>query len=260
MPKRSFLTLVLCVSGVNLYTQNLWGKLQEMPELSIFADAVGATQYDEEYLDTSNKYLTVFAPTNEAIEALPPGLWGKLREDRTHTLSNWIGYHLVEDIYTDSIADEAVSMLTDSLALNSLTGETLLFTIDSIGGVRMNGAYLITKNIWAYNGIIHVVDSVVIPDSLEMLLTNSRTQLDHSWDIKLTPNPAENKVEIILPPDINSLPSFKVQLINSNGKLLEARELEKNREIMDLQHLPAGVYMFLFKLNNTFASQLLMVK
>lgn len=97
---------------------------------------------------------TVFAPTDDAFNALPPGTVNDLLGD-IPALTNILTYHVVSGEY----------MAADVIAVNSLTtvqGSDI--TIQVNGDVVMvDGATVIITDIDASNGVIHVIDSVITP-------------------------------------------------------------------------------------------------
>jgi uncharacterized surface protein with fasciclin (FAS1) repeats len=98
---------------------------------------------------------TVFAPTDEAFAALPPGTVDALLQDKEQ-LARILSYHVVSGRVT---ASEVAGI--DSAP--TLEGRSL--SIDSSSGVRINDAQVVTADVMASNGVIHVIDKVLIPGS-----------------------------------------------------------------------------------------------
>lgn len=98
--------------------------------------------------------LTVFAPTDEAFAKLPDGTVEGLLQD-TDTLKGILLYHVVEGkvMSTD---------LTDDMKAPTLNGGATV-TIDLDDGVMVNNATVVTPDIEASNGVIHVIDTVLLP-------------------------------------------------------------------------------------------------
>ena len=99
--------------------------------------------------------ITVFAPTNEAFAALPEGTVESLLEpENIEDLKSILTYHVV--------AANAASSGLASGDVPTLNGKSV--TIDvSEDGVKVNGASVVQADIIAKNGIIHVIDSVLLP-------------------------------------------------------------------------------------------------
>ncbi len=97
---------------------------------------------------------TVFAPTDEAFAALPEGTVESLLED-TDTLTSILTYHVVPGAVMSSD-------LSDGMEAETVQGQTV--TIGTEGGVTVEGANVVTADIEASNGVIHVIDAVIMPD------------------------------------------------------------------------------------------------
>jgi uncharacterized surface protein with fasciclin (FAS1) repeats len=96
---------------------------------------------------------TVFAPTDDAFAKLPKGTLESLLKD-TAKLTDILTYHVVA----------GKVMAADAAGLNTaktVQGQNL--TISSNGGVMIDNAKVIKADIQCSNGVIHVIDSVVVP-------------------------------------------------------------------------------------------------
>ncbi len=97
---------------------------------------------------------TVFAPTNDAFAALPPGTVDALLAD-PDALSNILLYHVVAG---DLKAADVVAADT----LPSVQGTPLDITVTD-SGVMIENANIIVTDINAENGTVHIIDAVMIP-------------------------------------------------------------------------------------------------
>jgi len=96
---------------------------------------------------------TVFAPTDEAFAALPEGTVDALLED-IPALTAILTYHVV--------AGKVMSTdLSDGMMAATVNGAEV--TISTMGGVKVNGANVIAADIETSNGVIHVIDAVILP-------------------------------------------------------------------------------------------------
>jgi uncharacterized surface protein with fasciclin (FAS1) repeats len=130
---------------------------QDNAEFSTLVAAVTAAGLGEAL--SGEGPLTVFAPTNAAFEALPAGLLEKLLlPENKDVLVKILTYHVVG----------AKVMAADVTAgdVTSLEGSTFAVTTD--GGVMVNAANVITTDIPASNGVIHVIDAVIVPPSVDL--------------------------------------------------------------------------------------------
>ena len=102
---------------------------------------------------TSEGPFTVFAPTDEAFAALPAGTVEGLLAD-IPALTKVLTYHVIA----------GKVMAADVVTLTSATTvEGSNVTIDATDGVKINGANVVTADIVCDNGVIHVVDAVLLP-------------------------------------------------------------------------------------------------
>jgi len=97
---------------------------------------------------------TVFAPTNAAFDALPAGTLDALLAD-IPALTNILTYHVASGSYDA----DAVTALTELMMLN---GDDAAITVDN-GMVMIAGATISMTNIEASNGMVHVLDAVMLP-------------------------------------------------------------------------------------------------
>lgn len=97
---------------------------------------------------------TVFAPTDEAFAKLPAGTVDSLLADIPQ-LTKILTYHVVSGNVTSS---DVVKL--DSAA--TVEGSSVKIDASS-GTVRVNDANVVTADVTADNGVIHVIDSVLIP-------------------------------------------------------------------------------------------------
>jgi len=100
---------------------------------------------------------TVFAPVDDAFTALPEGTVESLLEDPQGSLTDVLLYHVVEG----KVMAEDVVGLTSA---QTLLGQDLMVSVDSEGSVFLNGdVQIIITDIETSNGVIHVIDKVLIP-------------------------------------------------------------------------------------------------
>ena len=102
---------------------------------------------------------TVFAPTDEAFAKLPAGtVESLLRPENKAKLQRVLTYHVVA----------GTVMASDVVKLQSakaVSGDTIAVSAQG-GTVRVDGAQVIKTDIQASNGVIHVIDTVILPKGL----------------------------------------------------------------------------------------------
>lgn len=105
--------------------------------------------------------LTVFAPTDDAfnkLEASKPGTIASLMQPESkETLAGILKYHVIQG---KIMASDVLGLGTGS-QLNTLLGEPITLTINE--GVQVNDATVVQTDIECSNGVIHVIDTVILP-------------------------------------------------------------------------------------------------
>ena len=103
---------------------------------------------------------TVFAPTDAAFEALPEGLVDALLlPENKEVLTQILTYHVV--------AGEVMSTDIQPGDVATVEGEDITITTED-GGVQVNGATVSTADVEASNGVIHVIDEVLVPPNVDV--------------------------------------------------------------------------------------------
>jgi uncharacterized surface protein with fasciclin (FAS1) repeats len=98
---------------------------------------------------------TVFAPTNAAFDALPDGtLEDLLKPENKDQLTAILTYHVV--------AGKVMSGdLSDGMTATTVNGKDITISVGE--GVQINGIDVVTADIEASNGVVHVVSGVILP-------------------------------------------------------------------------------------------------
>ena len=101
--------------------------------------------------------LTVFAPTNDAFAKLPEGTVADLlKPENKEKLQTILKYHVV----ASKVPSEAAA--GKEVELDTLAGVKL--DVNGTDGVMINDAKVIKADVMASNGIVHVIDTVLIPE------------------------------------------------------------------------------------------------
>jgi uncharacterized surface protein with fasciclin (FAS1) repeats len=99
---------------------------------------------------------TIFAPTNAAFAALPAGtVETLLKPESKDKLTSVLTYHVVA-------GNVMAADLTDGQKVKTLNGQELTVAIKD-GVVTINGAKVTAADLAGSNGVIHVVDAVLLP-------------------------------------------------------------------------------------------------
>ena len=96
---------------------------------------------------------TVFAPTDEAFEALPAGTLDALLKDKAK-LTSVLTYHVVPG--------KVMAQDVKTGEAKTVQGQSVKLMAES-GNVMVDGARVISADVVATNGVIHVIDKVILP-------------------------------------------------------------------------------------------------
>lgn len=100
---------------------------------------------------------TVFAPTDDAFAALGDTVDTLLQEENRDTLTAILTYHVVP-------GKVMAGDLTDDAMVATVQGQDVTFDLDD--GPTINGANIVATDIEATNGVIHVIDAVILPEGV----------------------------------------------------------------------------------------------
>ncbi|WP_425568634.1 fasciclin domain-containing protein [Pontibacter saemangeumensis] len=99
---------------------------------------------------------TVFAPTDEAFAALPAGtLDNLLKPENKQQLVDILTYHVTE-------GSAMAADLSDGMKVKTLNGKELTVMMEG-DKVMLNEATVTTPNVEASNGVVHIIDKVMLP-------------------------------------------------------------------------------------------------
>ena len=155
--------------------------LSENPNFSTLVEAITAAGIQEPAPDSP---VTIFAPTNDAFAAVDPALMERFLADPSGELTRILQYHLVNGAVkaADVAADE-------DGRVDTLAGEPL--DLASLG--------LVTTDIEGSNGVIHVIDSVLVPPTVANTIRAEQLAAEGTPVIRIwadnTRKPALDQVE-----------------------------------------------------------------
>jgi uncharacterized surface protein with fasciclin (FAS1) repeats len=107
-------------------------------------------------LSDAEATFTVFAPTDAAFDALPAGTLDALLADPSGALTDVLGLHVISDTEVDSIT----AMSLNGKSATTLGGEMVGISIME-NMLKVGGANVTITDIYASNGVIHVIDAVI---------------------------------------------------------------------------------------------------
>ena len=111
---------------------------------------------------------TVFAPTNAAFAKLPAGtLETLLKPENKATLAKILTYHVIAGTFDAAAVVKAIQANGGSLSLTTVSGNKLVASIKqgkvTLTDEKGNSATVVAADLTATNGVIHVIDAVVLP-------------------------------------------------------------------------------------------------
>ena len=149
--------VVHIIDGVLTQNLNVVERARITPDLSTLVTAIQAANLADA-LSNEDEIYTVFAPTNAAFDALPDGTLDDLLAD-PDALSNVLLYHVVNGaaVFSTDLSD---GMMVENMADGELTigvGDAVTVT-----GAQ-NTATVVTPDVDVSNGVVHVIDAVLLP-------------------------------------------------------------------------------------------------
>lgn len=174
---------------------------------------------------------TVFAPTDNAFAALPAGTVETLLADPTGTLTQILLYHVVgaQALSTD---------LTNGQTVATLQGQTVTVTINT-DGVFINDAQVTVADIVTDNGVIHVIDAVLLPQQ-PSFVSNGET----IGSVDVYPNPANDIL------NVSTNNQGVIEIYSSEGKLISATSYSGPNTVVNVEELSRGNYIAVVRNNN----------
>jgi len=146
--------------------KNVLGLIKSRPDLSTLFTAITATPLKAEF--GLRAPLTFFAPTNAAFAALPPATVKSLLDPaNVKQLAAILQYHAHGGVPTGPGTESSKALHTDNFTnhqlLKTLEGENLTITLPTDGTIFVNHAQVIDPNHAASNGVVHIIDKVLMP-------------------------------------------------------------------------------------------------
>jgi uncharacterized surface protein with fasciclin (FAS1) repeats len=173
------------------------------PDHTILETAVIAAKLDDDLSGTGP--FTVFAPTDDAFNALPAGTLDALLQDPTGDLAQILLYHVASGkVMSTDLSDEQI--------ITTLQGKTVKVDITP-EGVFINNAKVTVADLVADNGVVHVINAVLLPPAKAAFPINFETTTDAVWSV------FENGTGA--PDDFMTIPNPDKTGINTSGNVLK---------------------------------------
>lgn len=182
---------------------------------------------------------TVFAPTNAAFDNLATALGTDLNGILAlPNLADVLLYHVV--------GSEVLSTNLVAGPVETLNGQDVIVSLTM--GVMINNAMVTLPDVQAQNGVVHVIDRVLLPT------TNSIGEIE-ATDTKVYPNPASEFVNISVSDDQIK----KLSIISNDGKIISETTPLSNATSLDVNGLNSGAYIIRIEGNRGVYTKSLMI-
>lgn len=143
-------------------TNDLFQTLQKDGRFTLFTKAITASRQTKLYQNVHANY-TVFAPTDEAFKKLPEDVVASLfLPENDERLQDIIKHHISERVFSAGRSNSATRLGVADITPFSAFGQQLNFAT-SDEGATIDGVDILQTDLPTANGLIHVVDSVVLP-------------------------------------------------------------------------------------------------
>ena len=167
---------------------------------------------------------TVFAPTDAAFAELPTETLNALLSEPAGQLTDILLYHVLgsEVLSTD---------LSDGLTATTINGADITVTIDD-NNVFINNAQVLVADIITENGIVHVIDMVLLPPvGTEELPTS---------EANVYPSPANLNVTVDF--DDNQFVNPTIYIVDNNGRAIRNIKNAQSGQVIDISGIQNGIY------------------
>ncbi len=180
-------SLMIFAFAENIHPEKtISGLIAEKQDLSLLNEALNTAELVD-MLKEEGPY-TVFAPTNEGFKSLPDGRLDEVlnSEDKTE-LQDMLKYHIVADeIRLADLEGEQLFETLEGSQIKIINGGITTEQVDredadrqeeeEEGGTessgskaRVNNAHMVEVDIKAENGILHIIDAVVLPSDIDVM-------------------------------------------------------------------------------------------
>ncbi len=189
---------------------------------------------------------TVFAPTDAAFAALPEGTIPALLADPTGALADILKYHVLAGSVKSTD-------LSDGMTATTLLGKDIKVTINA-NGVFINNAKVTVADIMTDNGVVHVIDAVLIPP-----VTSANATRNNEMQFRLYPNPATTNLTIEVNGD-RELRGSTLTILTMEGRIISEMVMNESRVSLNTSGFKSGMYLVVLKGNNQVQTERLVIR
>jgi transforming growth factor-beta-induced protein len=164
---------------------------------------------------------TVFAPTNAAFDNLATALGTDLNGILAlPNLADVLTYHVVEGTVLST-------QLTNG-PVAAVNGDDLIISL--VNGVQVNDATVTLADVLADNGVVHVIDDVLLPPVVGL-------DENQNANISVYPNPFQENISI------TGVGITEYKLMDLNGRIIQIGKISSNQEKLNLSGINTGSYL-----------------
>jgi uncharacterized surface protein with fasciclin (FAS1) repeats len=207
------------VIAPGIIANSVWDIIEGSPVHTILETGVLAAGLDETL--QNDYFYTVFAPTDAAFGALPAGTIESLIANPT-ALTNVLLYHAVG-------SSVAAADLVDGQSITMLQGDNTTITL-GMGGAMINNANIVATDLTAWNGVVHVIDAVLLPPASVNDILNASVQA--------YPNPCTDVLTI----ERKSASAENYSIYNVSGQLVTSGLLNNTLNTISTNAFTPGMY------------------
>jgi hypothetical protein len=189
---------------------------------------------------------TVFAPTDAAFAALPEGTIPALLADPTGALADILKYHVVAGSVKSTD-------LSDGMKAMTLLGKEIKVTINS-NGVFINNAKVTVADIMTDNGVVHVINAVLMPP-----VTSASATRNNEMQFRLYPNPATTNLIVEVNGD-SELRGSTLAILTMEGRKINEMVVNESRVSLNTSSFKPGMYLVVLKGNNQIHTERLVIR
>jgi uncharacterized surface protein with fasciclin (FAS1) repeats len=164
---------------------------------------------------------TVFAPTNTAFDNLASALGTDLNGILAlPNLADVLTYHVVEGtvLSTQLVAGPVATV----------NGEDVIISLTN--GVQVNDATVTLADVLADNGVVHVIDEVLLPPAAGL-------EDNQNWNVSVYPNPFQDNLSVA------GVGISEYKLMDLNGRTIQVGKIASNQEKLNLSGINSGSYL-----------------
>jgi len=248
---RTYYGVIHVIDAVITQPKSILDLIAINPRLTWLLEAIYAAGLDE--LLSSTGYFTIFAPSDEAWQKYQDKVFGNSGNKSAADYSDLLGNHTLEiETYSNDLFDGDI--------IQTLAGMNIKVTVNQ-DGVHLNDAKMIYSDFNSPNGVLHIVDKVILEESNVALGINNFS--DVIGETNVYPNPATSRTSVSI--ELKESSEIDIELYDLTGKIVKRANfgmLLSGFQTMDLaiDDLDAGLYIMNIKTGSASVSKKLRIE